>query len=78
MYIKRAESLEVLGVGPFKDKAVLIRMDPEALVQVNFDSIAVQVAFGEGTPLMGVPILESLWGLVRHTWDEVLQPLWLP
>lgn len=61
--------------GPFKDKAVLASWDPDAEVEVDLRAVTVEVAFGEGTPLPGAPLLQSLADLSQIIRETVMDPL---
>ncbi len=80
IHVISAQHFELLGGGLFTDKAVLVRMNPEAQVEVDFNAIAVavEIAFGQGTPLPGAPVVQSLRDLAQWTAGTVLGPLTPP
>jgi hypothetical protein len=75
VHVISANHLTIGTGGPFEDKAVLVRMNPEAEVKVNLGAVRIDVAFGEGTPVFGEPVLQTLRDLSQWIANEVLGPL---
>lgn len=62
------DGIETLIGGTFKERAVILRWSPpDAEVPVDFEKIALEIAFGKGTPTPGMHV----GPLVRQTSDLV-------
>jgi hypothetical protein len=78
IHVVSPSHFEVLGGGLFVDKAVLVRMNPDAQVEMDLGAIGVEIAFGDGTPLPGAPLAQTLRDLMQWTAANVLGPLSSP
>jgi hypothetical protein len=68
--------MEVFSGGPLEEKAILARCSPaDADMEVDTDSIRLDVLFGEGTPTPGERVLPYIDKLLGWISEVIIRPL---